>query len=152
MQLAVHSGGKWREGTRGTSRGAIWTPNMPRIAPGVFHFKSFEYLHQHFQKWQKRGFLLRTEQLGSDIGGVVADNVTEFQKYCNNCSDKRPNQFSKLKGDFEFNDGTKGLEEQWGVQGGPHRKLLFCCWSVQGGPHLGAISTRIRFWGMAARA
>ena len=84
----MYSGEKWREGTLGTSRGAIWTPNMPRIAPGVFHLKSFEYLHRQLPKVARRCVLLRTEQLSSDIGGVVyAGIVTEFQKYCNNWSD-----------------------------------------------------------------
>ena len=48
----VHSGEKQGggEGTLGTSRGAIWTPNMPWIAPGVFHLKSFEYLHRQLPK------------------------------------------------------------------------------------------------------
>ena len=61
---------------------------MPRIAPGVSHLKSFEYLHQQLPKVARRCVLLRTEQLSSDIGGVVyAGIVTEFQKYCNNWSD-----------------------------------------------------------------
>ena len=74
------------EGTLGTSRGAIWTPNMPGIAPGVFHLKSFKYLHP-VPKVAEMCVLLRTEQLSSDIGRVVVDNVTEFQKHCNNWSE-----------------------------------------------------------------
>ena len=118
----VHSGEKWREGTLGTSRGAIWTPNMPRIAPGVSHLKSFEYLHRQLPKVAETCVLLRTEQLSSDIGRVVVDNVTEFQKYCNNWSlTGHWDQISSASLKMALSSvavGTKGLEERWEVLGG----------------------------------
>ena len=76
-------------------------------------------------------FVLRTEQLGSDIGGVVADKILQQlvrqlrlpQSY--NWSDKRPNQLSKLKNGFQFSGGRYKR---------PGREMRGTRW-----PHLGAI-------------